>query len=58
METLIRGAGDCEDFARFALDVLVRVQKLDNVRFICYDGYYMKDGKKKIRSCSLRIPGW
>ena len=47
METLIRGAGDCEDMARFALDVLVRVQKLDDVRFICYDGYYMKNGKKK-----------
>jgi len=45
-ETLIRSAGDCEDMARFAIDVLVRVQKLDDVRFICYDGYYMKNGKK------------
>jgi hypothetical protein len=46
-ETLSRGAGDCEDFARFALDVLVRIQKRKDVRFIIYTGYYEKDGKKK-----------
>ena len=46
-ETIIRCAGDCEDMAIFAQDVLVRVQKVDNVRWIAYDGYYMKDGKKK-----------
>jgi len=45
-ETLIRGAGDCEDMARFAIDVLVRIQKMDEVRFICYTGYYLKDLKK------------
>ena len=38
------GGGDCEDFARFAIDVLVRIQKRKNVRFICYYGY---NGKKK-----------
>ena len=47
VETFMRGAGDCEDMARFAIDVLVRVQKLDNVRFIIYVGYYMKNGKKR-----------
>jgi len=45
-ETLIRGAGDCEDMARFALDVLVRVQKVDNVRFIAFVGYRMQEGKR------------
>ena len=44
-ETLIRCAGDCEDFARFAIDVLVRVQKIDNVRWIFYVGYYRVNGK-------------
>ena len=47
VETFMRGAGDCEDMARFALDVLARVQKSDNVRFIIYVGYYMKNGEKR-----------
>jgi hypothetical protein len=45
-ETFIRGAGDCEDMARFALDVLVRIQNIVNARWIAYTGYYLKEGKK------------
>ena len=40
VETFERGKGDCEDFARFTLDVLVRIQKREDVRFIIYTGYY------------------
>lgn len=36
---------NCEDFARFAIDVLVRVQKRKSVRFICYFGYQLVNGK-------------
>jgi len=46
-ETLNRGKGDCDDYARLALDILVRVQKREDVRFIIYTGYYNKDGKQK-----------
>ena len=46
-ETLNRGKGDCDDFARFALDILVRIQKREDVRFVIYRGYYTKDGVKK-----------
>lgn len=30
---------DCEDFARFAVDVLVRVIKIDGARFVIHSGY-------------------
>ena len=43
-ETLNRGKGDCDDFARLALDILVRIQKRKDVRFV---GYYGKDSKGK-----------
>ncbi|MHA1483172.1 MAG: transglutaminase-like domain-containing protein [Candidatus Heimdallarchaeaceae archaeon] len=41
-ETLNRGKGDCDDYARLALDILVRVQKRKDVRFIIYTGYNKK----------------
>jgi len=31
-------SGDCEDFARFAVDVLVRIIKIE-ARFVIYNGY-------------------
>ena len=46
-ETLNRGKGDCDDFARLALDILVRVQKRKDVRFVIHTGYYEEDGKDK-----------
>ena len=33
------GEGDCEDFARFAIDVLVRIQKINEARFVISSGY-------------------
>lgn len=38
IETLERGKGDCEDFAIFAVDVLTRVLKIPEARFIAYAG--------------------
>ena len=46
-ETVNRGKGDCDDFARLSLDILVRIQKRKDVRFVIYTGYYTKDGKDK-----------
>ena len=46
IEFINDGGGDCEDFARFCIDVLVRIQKRKNVRFICYFGYQLINGKK------------
>ncbi len=38
---------DCEDFARFAVDVLVRIIKIVKARFIIYKGYnHEKHGDK------------
>lgn len=38
---------DCEDFARFAVDVLVRIIKIYKARFITYHGYnHEKSGKE------------
>ena len=42
-ETINRGAGDCDDFARLALDILVRIQKRNDVRFVIYAGYNKND---------------
>jgi len=40
-------SGDCEDFARFAVDVLVRIIKIE-ARFVIYNGYNKaRWGKKK-----------
>ena len=36
IEFLNDGGGDCEDFAKFVVDVLVRIQKLKEARFIAY----------------------
>ena len=44
VETLERGKGDCEDFAIFAVDVLVRVVKIIEARFIAYIGTYIGQG--------------
>ena len=42
IEFLNDGGGDCEDFAKFVIDVLVRIQKLKEARFIAY--YTSKEG--------------
>jgi hypothetical protein len=46
-ETLNRGKGDCDDFSRLTLDILVRIQKLEDVKFVIYTGYYIKDDVEK-----------
>ena len=38
VETMRLRTGDCEDMARFAVDVLVRVLKIYETRFIAYTG--------------------
>ncbi len=36
IEFLNDGGGDCEDFARFAVDVLIRIINIKEARFIAY----------------------
>jgi len=38
-ETLNRGKGDCEDFSRLALDILIRIIKIEEARFVIHSGY-------------------
>lgn len=44
-ETLNRGTGDCEDYARLAIDILVRIIKIDEARFVVYNGYNRNNKK-------------
>lgn len=46
IEFINDGGGDCEDFERFAIDVLVRVQKRKNIRSLHYYGYQLIKGKR------------
>lgn len=46
IEFINDGGGDCEDFERFTIDVLVRVQKRKNVRSLHYYGYQLIKRKR------------
>ena len=56
-ETLNRGKGDCEDFARLVLDILVRIQKRKDVRFIIYAGYNNKNKYSAHAVCVFHYDG-
>jgi len=51
-------SGDCEDFARFAVDVLVRIIKVE-ARFVIYNGYNKArwQGKKGHAVCVFPYRG-
>lgn len=42
------GFGDCEDFARWYVDILVRIQKIEGARFVIHSGYDKKRWGSKI----------
>jgi len=44
-ETLNLLTGDCEDYARLALDILVRVMGITDARFVVYNGYIVSNKK-------------
>lgn len=46
IEFMVDGGGDCEDFARWYVDILVRIQEKEGARFIIYSGYNKKVGDK------------
>lgn len=39
VEFMNDGSGDCEDWARWYVDVLVRIIKIDEARFVIHSGY-------------------
>ena len=39
VEFMNDGGGDCEDWARWNVDILVRIQKKDGARFVIHGGY-------------------
>ena len=45
-ETYERKTYDCEDMAIMVMDILKRVLKTEEVWFIIYAGYYMKEGER------------
>ena len=50
---------DCEDFAIFAIDVLVRIIKLTEARFIVFSGYnHERNGKKLKGHAICAFPYW
>ena len=44
---------DCEDFSRFAVDVLVRIIKQDRARFIIFSGYNKEKNDKKLKAHAI-----
>ncbi len=47
IEFMNDGGGDCEDWARWYVDILVRIIKQDKARFIIYSGYnHEKNGNE------------
>lgn len=54
-ETHERKMGDCEDMAIIVMDILKRVLKIEEVWFIIYAGYYMKEGKRKYSAHAVTI---
>ena len=46
-ESLSKMYGDCEDAAILALDILGRIQKREDVRFVMCFGYRMENDKRK-----------
>jgi len=55
VETFIRGKGDCEDFARFTVDVLVRIIGISEARFVIQSGYDKKRWDKKLMCHSITV---
>ena len=52
-EQFMLESGDCEDFARFAVDVLVRIIKQDKARFICYSGYNHEKNSNELKGHAI-----
>jgi hypothetical protein len=51
------GGGDCEDWARWYVDILVRIQKINEARFIVHGGYNKKRwGDKKYHHAICVFP--
>ena len=44
---------NCEDFARFAVDVLMRIIKLTEARFIIFSGYNKEKSDKKLKAHAI-----
>ncbi len=51
------GGGDCEDWARWYVDILVRVIKQDKARFIIYSGYNSVGELKAHAICAFPYRG-
>ena len=47
-ESLLKMEGDCEDAAILSLDILGRIQKREDARFVATFGYYMTNSKSKL----------
>jgi len=39
VEFMLAGGGDCEDWARWYVDILVRIQEKEGARFVIHGGY-------------------
>lgn len=57
VEFMENGGGDCEDWARWYVDILVRIQNKDDARFIVYSGYNKaRWGDKKMHHAICVFP--
>jgi len=57
IEFMADGGGDCEDWARWYIDILVRIIKVDDPRFVIHSGYNKKRwGDKKMCHAITVLP--
>lgn len=55
IEFLNDGGGDCEDFARFTLDVLHRILNIEGARFVIHSGYDKKRWGNKLGCHAITV---
>lgn len=48
LEFMNDGGGDCEDWARWYVDILVRIQEREDARFVIHGGYNKKRWGNKV----------
>ena len=55
IEFMNDGGGDCEDWARWHVDVLVRIQKINEARFVIHSGYNKKVWSNKCMCHAITV---
>jgi len=55
VEFMNDGGGDCEDWARWYVDILVRIIKIEEARFVIHSGYNKKRWGNKLMHHAITV---